>query len=119
MSDLNDDLYAEDLTERFKIYQDEQILSNDPRYLTRKSSDLADALKKGFQEDIETWYPLIDFDTLRYRELPVTRGMHDVPRFGNSRDFAVVVTGNERDVDAYILGLHVVAITSWVFFALW
>lgn len=109
------------MMEKIKMYEDEQVLGTDRGYLSRKSSDLADALLRTClrADNIPSLYPLIDFDEPRYRELPVTRSMHDAPRFGKSRDMAVIVTGNEKEAQKYMRGLHAVAITSWVFFGLW
>jgi hypothetical protein len=68
---------------------------------------------------LEDKVPPLLFDGRRYREAHLVENIHNMPRFGASRDISVISSGTDSEKEEYERGVKAAATFIWVFFGIW
>jgi hypothetical protein len=59
------------------------------------------------------------FDGRKYRQPLLVRNVHNLPRFGASRDISVISSGSDQEKADYERGVKASAVFIWAFFGIW
>jgi hypothetical protein len=68
---------------------------------------------------LEDKVPPLSFKGRRYREPLLVENIHNMPRFGASRDVSVISSGTDSEKRDYERGVKASATFIWVFFGIW